>query len=101
MFQCRFQPSAETAHSRRWPALYCVGSNGGVLKTAALVLSEDAPNVALSGQGEQREPWTAEAHGSAIGASRGCWFPLATHTALRGRCPLRSAIRPCPPPGPA
>ena len=45
MFQCRFQPSAETAHSRRWAALYCVGSNDGVLKTVALVLSEDAPSV--------------------------------------------------------
>src|SRR4029453_12715470 len=43
MLQCRFQPSAETAHSRRWPALYCVGSNDGGLKTVALVRSEDAP----------------------------------------------------------
>jgi len=33
MFQCRFQPSADTPHSRRWLALYCVGSNDGMLKT--------------------------------------------------------------------
>src|SRR6059058_2954354 len=36
MSQCRFQPSADTPHSRRWPALYCVGSNDGMLNTVVL-----------------------------------------------------------------
>src|SRR5439155_11796186 len=44
MSQCRFQPSADTPHSRRWPALYCVGSNDGMLKTVPRVLSRNAPN---------------------------------------------------------
>src|SRR6266508_4532783 len=47
MFQCRFQPSAETPHSRRWPALYCVGSKDGMLTTVPHRLRRCA-NVGIS-----------------------------------------------------
>src|SRR5713101_7748174 len=49
MFQCRFQPSADTPHSRPWPALYCVGSKDGMLTTVPHRLPEEAHNAPVSG----------------------------------------------------